>query len=81
MAVVSWDAIAFAPPQRTKLPFGVHLTADTLTWVAEEQLSEALMVVQISAGGGLMSSGQVYAAVSTTMLGHCQEAAFAAYMG
>ena len=78
MVAVSWDAIAFAPPHRTRFPFGVHLMADTLTWVVGEQLREALMVVQILAGGSLMSSGQVYATASTTMLGHCGEAAFAA---
>ena len=81
MVVVSWDVVVLAPPQRTKLPFGVHLMADTLTWVAVEQLSEALMVAQILAGGGLVLSGQVYAADSTTMLGHCAEAAFATYVG
>ena len=52
--------------------------ADTLTWVAEEWQSVALMVAQILAGGSLVSSGQVYAEASTTMLGHCGEVAFAA---
>ena len=78
MTVVSWDAVVFAPPQRTRLPFGVHLMADTLTWVEGEQIREALMVVQILAGGSLRSSGQVYAEASSTMLGCCGEAAFAA---
>ena len=39
------------------------------------------MVAQKSDGGGLWSSGQVYAAASTTTLGCWGEAAFAAYVG
>lgn len=78
--VVSWCAIVLAPPQIIRLPFAIHLAADMQTWVALEQLRAAFIVAQMSAGGGLWLSGQVYAAVSTTMLRRWGEAAFAAYV-
>jgi hypothetical protein len=80
-AVVSWDAVVFAPPQITRFPFAVHLAADMRTCVGLVRSKAALMVAQMSSGLGLSPSDQVYVAVSTTTLGRCGVAAFAAYVG
>ena len=77
---LSWFADVVLPPQMTRFPLEVHLAADTHVWVALERARVVLMVAQMSAGVGLLLSGQGMPATSTTMLGRCGDDTFAAYV-
>src|SRR6266446_803733 len=79
-AELSWFADVVLPPQMTRFPLEVHLAADTCVWVALERARVVLMVAQMSAGVGLLLSGQGMLATSTTMLGRCGVDTFAAYV-